>query len=177
MGLKKGIDLLNRLNRPLIAAIKFIALWVLAGMMFLTFIDVLLRYIFNRYIFKSPVILGAPELIEFMMGITVTFSVVYCAYKKSHIGVDLVIAKFPDRTRKWLDCITSFITLILFLLITWQAFVYIGDEYGSRLTSAVLYIPVYPFIATAAVAFLVLCLVLLADFLSHLSEVTTLWTR
>ncbi len=171
MELKKGIDLLNRLNRPLIAVIKFIALWVLAGMMFLTFADVLLRYLFN-----SP-IPGATELIEFMMGIAVTFSVVYCAYKKSHISVDLVIANFPDRARKWLDCITSLITLILFLLITWQAFIYVVDEYGSRLTSAVLYIPVYPFIATAAVAFAVICLVLLVEFLSHLSEVTTQWTR
>ena len=171
MELKKGIDLLNRLNRPLITLIKLIALWLLAGMMFLTFVDVLLRYVFN-----SPV-LGAPELIEFMMAIVVTFSVVYCAYKKSHINVDLVITNFPDKIQKWLACITSFITLILFILIAWQAFHYISDEYNSRLTSAVLYIPVYPFIATVAVGFVVICLVLLSEFLSNLLEVVTEWTR
>ena len=171
MGLKKGIDLLNRLNRPLVTMIKLIALWVLAGMMFLTFVDVLLRYIFN-----SP-LLGAPELIEFMMAIVVTFSVVYCAYKKSHIAVDLIIVNFPDKTRKWLACITSFITLILFILIAWQAFYYIADEYSSRLTSPVLYIPVYPFIAAVAVGFVVICFVLLAEFLENLSEVVSKWTR
>ena len=171
MWLKKGIYLLNRLNRPIIAITKQIALWFLAGMMFLTFVDVLLRKSLN-----SPVP-GAAELIEFMMGIVVTFSVVYCAHKKAHISVDLIIVKFPDKTRKWLACITSFMTLILFILIAWQAFIYIADEYSSRLTSAVLYIPVYPFIATVAVGFVVLCLVLLAEFLSNLAEVATEWTR
>jgi TRAP-type C4-dicarboxylate transport system permease small subunit len=171
MGLKKGIDLLNRLNRPLMAIVKHIALWILAGMMFLTFVDVLFRYVFN-----SP-ILGAPELIEFMMAIFVTFSVVYCAYKKSHINVDLVIVNFPVRVRKWLECITSFITLILFILIAWQAFMYLADEYGSGLTSPVLYIPVYPFIAAVAAGFVVICLVLLSEFLSNLSEVAAEWTR
>ena len=171
MWLKKWIDLLNRVNKPLITLIKHVALWILAGMMFLTFVDVLLRYVFN-----SPVP-GDWELIEFMMGIVVTFSVVYCAYKKSHISVDLVIVNFPDRTRKLIDCITSLITLLLFILITWQAFLYMADEYGSRLTSPVLYIPVYPFIATSAVAFVVLCLVLLVEFLSNLLEVAAEWTR
>ncbi len=171
MDLKKGIDLLNKVNRPLIALVKYIALWTLAGMMFLTFVDVMFRRVFN-----SPV-LGAPELIEFMMGIVVTFSVVYCAYKKSHIAVDIIIVYFPDKTRKWLDCITSFITLFLFVLIAWQAFLYIGDEYHSRLTSPVLYIPVYPFIAAVAVGFVVICLVLLAEFLTNLSEVVSKWTR
>lgn len=171
MGLKKGMDLLNRLNRPLIFFIKHVALWILAGMMFLTFVDVLLRYFFN-----NPVP-GAAELIEFMMAIVVTFSVVYCAHKRSHINVDLVIVNLPDRVRTWLDCITSFITLVLFILIAWQAFILIADEYGSGLTSAVLYIPVYPFIATVAFGFVVICLVLLSEFLSNLSEVASKWTR
>lgn len=171
MVLKKAIDFLNRLNRLLIFFVKHIALWILAGMMFLTFVDVLSRYFFN-----SPV-LGAPELIEFMMAIVVTFSVVYCAYKKSHINVDLIIVSLPDRVRTWLDCITSFMTLILFILIAWQAFILIADEYSSRLTSPVLYIPVYPFIAAVAVGFVVICLVLLSEFLSNLLEVAAKWNR
>ncbi len=171
MWLQKGTDLLIKLNRPLVAFVKYVALWILAIMMFLTFTDVLLRYIFN-----SPVP-GATELIEFMMGIAVTFCVVYCAHKGSHIGVDLVIQYFSERTRNLIGCITSFLTLILFLLISWQAFIYIVDEYHSGLTSAVLYIPVYPFIATVAAGFVIICLVLLAEFLSLLGEVVSEWTR
>jgi TRAP-type C4-dicarboxylate transport system permease small subunit len=139
--------------------------------MFLTFVDVLLRYIFNL-----PVP-GATELIEFMMGIVVTFSVAYTAHKKSHIGVDLVLVHLQERTRRLIGCVTSFLTLILFVLICWQTVLLISEDYHSKLESAVLYIPVYPFIATVAVGFAILCLVLLAEFLSLLGEVVTEWTH
>ena len=52
-----------------------------------------------------------------------------------------------------------------------------AEEYHSKIISAVLYIPVYPFIAMVAVGFVVLCLVLLAEFLSLLGEVISEWTR
>lgn len=171
MWLHTGTNLIIRANRPLVAFLKYIALWTLALMMFLTFVDVLLRYAFN-----SP-IPGATEIIQFMMGIVITFSVVYTAHEKAHIGVDLVIDHFPDRAKTYIGCITSLLALILFVFITWQTIVFISDEYHSRLTSAVLYIPVFPFIAISAVGFVILCLVLLSDFLSLLLEVVTKWTR
>ena len=171
MWLLKATDLLTKLNRPFVAFLKYIALWVLALMMFLTFVDVLLRYLFN-----SP-LLGGPELIEFMMAIVVTFSIAYTAHEKSHVGVDLLVARFSERTKKLVGCITSFFTLILFVLICWQTVLLIFEDYHSHLTSSVLYIPVYPFIATVAVGLLILCLVLLAEFLSLMGEVVSEWTR
>jgi TRAP-type C4-dicarboxylate transport system permease small subunit len=140
-------------------------------MMFLTFTDVLLRYVFN-----SPVP-GATELIEFMMGIVVTFSVAYTAYKKSHISVDMVIERFPERAKKMIGCVTSFLTLVLFVLICWQTVFLIFEDYESNLESAVLYLPVYPFTAAVAVGLLILCVVVLGDFISRLGEVVSEWTR
>ena len=171
MWLQQGGDLLTKLNRPLVLFVKYVALWVLALMMFLTFTDVLLRYVFN-----SPVP-GAAELIEFMMGIVVTFSVAYTAYKGAHIGVDLVIERFPGKTKRLINCITNLLTLILFVLICWQTFLLIIEEYQSNIISAVLYIPTFPFIAVVTVGFVTLCLVLLAEFLTRLGEVLSEWTR
>lgn len=171
MWLQRVSGFLTKLNRPLVVFVKYAALWILAMMMFLTFTDVLLRYIFN-----SPVP-GSAELIEFMMGIVVTFSVAYTAHKKSHISVDLVLVYLKERTRKLIGCVTSFLTLILFVLICWQTFVLITEDYHSKIISAVLYIPVYPFITAVAVGFLTLCLVLLTEFLSLLGEVVSEWTR
>jgi TRAP-type C4-dicarboxylate transport system permease small subunit len=170
MSLQKAAGFLTKLNRPLVAFIKYVALWVLAMMMFLTFADVLLRK------FNHPV-LGATELIEFMMGIVVTFSVAYTAHKKSHIGVDLVMVHFKEKTRKMIGVVTSFLTLILFVLICWQTYILIIEDYHSTIISAVLYIPVYPFIATVTVGLVILCLVLLAEFLGLLGEVVTEWTH
>ena len=137
----------------------------------LTFVDVLLRYIFN-----SPVP-GAAELIEFMMGIVVTFSVAYTAHKKSHIGVDLLLVNLKEKTRKMIGVVTSFLTFGFFALICWQTYILIIEEYSSKIISAVLYIPVYPFIVTVTVGFVILCLVLLAEFLGLLGEVISEWTR
>ena len=171
MWLQKVTDFLSKLNRPLVAFIKYVSLWILAMMMFLTFVDVLLRKLFN-----SP-ISGSSELIEFMMGIVVTFSVAYTAHKGSHIGVDLIVTRFQERTRRLISVITGFLTLLFFLFIAWQGFLFIADEYHSNLTSPVLYIPEYPFVAAVAIGFLILCLVLLAEFLSILGEALSQWTR
>jgi TRAP-type C4-dicarboxylate transport system permease small subunit len=171
MWLQKATGLFKRLNQPLVGFVKHIALWMLAMMMFLTFTDVLLRYVFN-----SPVP-GATELIEFMMGIVITFSVAYTAYKKSHIGVDLVIDRFPKRMRKLVGCCTSFLAFGLFVLICWQTILLIFEDYHSNLTSAVLYLPVFPFTTAVALGLVILCLVLLVEFLSLLGEVVSEWTR
>ncbi|NNG07534.1 MAG: TRAP transporter small permease [Desulfobacteraceae bacterium] len=171
MRLQKVADILTKFNRPLVAFVKYVALWILAMMMFLTFADVLLRYIFN-----SPVP-GATELIEFMMGIVVTFSVAYTAHEKSHIGVDLLVMKLKERTRKMIGVFTNFLTLGLFILICWQTYILMTEDYHSKIISAVLYIPVYPFIATVTVGFVILCLVLLAEFFGLLGEVISEWTR
>ncbi len=170
MWLQKVAGFLTKLNGPLVAFVKYVAMWILAMMMFLTFVDVLLRK------FNHPVP-GATELIEFMMGIVVTFSIAYTAYKKSHIGVDLVLVHLQEKTKRLIGCITSFLTFILFVLICWQTYILIIEDYRSTIISAVLYIPVYPFIATVAVGFSILCLVLLAEFLSLLGEVVTEWTH
>ena len=171
MWLQKGADFLIRCVRPSVSILKYIALWTLAAMMLLTFADVLLRYLFN-----SP-IPGAAELIQFMMGIVVTFCVVYTAHKKSHVSVDLVVEHFPKKLKRIIGCACNLLTFAFFVLIAWQAFVYVVDEFHTDLTSPVLYIPVYPFIAISAVGFVALCLVLLENFLRDISEVVTEWTH
>lgn len=171
MWLQKTAAFLTKFNRPLVGFVKTVAMGILATMMFLIFTAVLFRYLFNR-----PVP-GDNELVEFMMGIVVTFSVAYTAYKKSHIGVDLLLVRLKEKTRKLIGVVTSFLTLILFILICWQAYILIGEDYHEKLESAVLYIPVYPFIIVVTVGFVILCLVLLAEFLGLLGEVISEWTR
>jgi TRAP-type C4-dicarboxylate transport system permease small subunit len=164
MGIKKGVDSLNLFAHPIINILLIIGTSMLAGMMFLTALDVALRYIFN-----SP-ITGAYELIEFLMAIVVPFGIAYCGHQGSHVVVDLLIVRLPKRVQAIIGSITAFLTLGLFILITWQNFIYIQEQYRSKLTSAVLLIPVYPFIGIVAAASAVFCLVLLIDFLKFISE-------
>ncbi|MBN2420173.1 MAG: TRAP transporter small permease [Deltaproteobacteria bacterium] len=165
------INLFNKLNSYLVLILKHLAIWILTAMMLLTAVDVCLRYVFN-----SPVT-GSYELVEFMMALVVPFSIVFCASEKSHINVDLIIGHFSERVRSFFAFLGNILSLILFVLITWQTCIYIAEEYESKVTSAVLYIPVYPFICALAGAFAILSLLLLADLINYLTHKIFKWNR
>ena len=133
-------------------------------MMFLTAMDVMLRYIFNRPIS------GALELTEFMMLIVVAFGLAYCAILKGHVKVELVLSRFSPRTQAVINSITYFISLGLFSLITWQCIKYVKLMLDAEMTSAVLLISVFPFVAILALGSVIFSLVLLVDFLDFLSQ-------
>ena len=167
MSVQANKNLLSKINESPVRVLNFFAIWALAGMMFLTFIDVLLRYIFN-----NP-IQGKEELIAFLMAIVIPFSIVFCAQQVAHVRVDFILEGFPKIVQKILHVFSNLLMLVLFIPITWQSFIFVMDEMESKLTSPVLYIPVYPFIAVVAVAFLVLTLVLIERLMRSLSEIVS----
>ena len=164
MWLRKTTNSLNTLYHPIIKLLNGTAMGIVAAMMFLTATDVMLRYVFNRPIS------GAYELIEYMMAILIPFGLAYCALQGGHVAVDLVVSRFSKKTQSILGSITTLLCLGLFILITWQNVIYIGENFESKLTSAVLLIPVYPFVAAVAIGSAALCLVLVLDFLNYLKK-------
>lgn len=139
---------------------------VLAMMMFLTALDVGLRYMLNRPL------AGAFELVEYMMAIVVPFSIVYCAHNKSHVAVELILERFPQKIQHFFNIFTSVISIIFVSLIAWQNFLYIGECYSSEMTSAVLLIPTYPFAIPLAVGILAFGLILLLHLSLSITEAT-----
>ncbi len=138
---------------------------VLAMMMFLTAMDVALRYIFNRPL------TGAFELAEYMMAIFIPFSIVFCADQKSHVAVELILGRFSQRVQQFFDIITTVVTMIFAILIAWQNYIYIGETYQSQMTSPVLMIPTYPFVIPTALGIGAFALVLLAQWFELFGEV------
>ncbi len=165
MRLNTIIHALKRAINPLVRIINYAAAGVLALMMFLTAADVLLRYIFNR-----PVS-GTWELTSYMMAIVVGFGISYCALVKGLISVEVLITRFSNKTQAFFNCITYFLSFCFFSLITWQTIFYIKLMFESKLVSAVLLIPTFPFIAALALGSLAFTLVILSDFLEYLSQV------
>jgi TRAP-type C4-dicarboxylate transport system permease small subunit len=143
----------------------------LALMMFLTALDVGLRYIFNRPIS------GALELVEYFMAVLVPFALTITAFKKAHIGVELIMERFSAGVRRYVACATHLAVTALYALITWQSFLYIFEQQESGMTSAVLLIPNYPFVASLTAAFALLSLIALMHFIEKLTEVVTQWTH
>jgi len=140
---------------------------MLALMMFLTVTDVGLRYVFNRPLS------GAFELVGYMMAILVPFSIAYCGYKNEHITVDFFMGRFSRKTKLVVDIITTIVTLLFAIVISWQNVLYFFEVKGSGLTSSVLLIPEYPFIAPTAIAFAAFALILFVRLIELFSEVTS----
>lgn len=135
---------------------------VLVALMFLTFADVFMRYVFNKPI------QGSYELTEYMMAFVVGFGLAYCAVKKGHISIELAVQHLPQRAQAVIDAVTSFISLGLFSLITWQYILHVPTTYESGRVSVILYVPLYPFVTVILLASLVLTLVLLVQFAENL---------
>ena len=158
------MDSLDKICGLVARVLLVIGAGILSFMMFLTMADVVLRYVFI-----SP-IPGAYELIQYMMAVVIPFGIVFCAHEKSHVSVEVVFDLLPAKTQRILYCIVSLIVLVLFLLVAWQSVVLLKETYETGYTSAVLYIPSYPFVGTIALGFSALSLVLIADFLRALFE-------
>lgn len=129
---------------------------VLMMMMFLTAVDVGFRYVMN-----SP-IPGALELVEYMMAILIPFSIAYCAFQRSHVAVELIFERFPKLFQAIIDITTKILTLLFVIAVTWENTWYVKEMYTSKMTSAVLLIPAYPFVIPTALGTLIFSLILIS---------------
>lgn len=148
------LDIVRTIIDFIIKIMVCLATATLAAMMFLMAADVVGRYFFN-----SP-ISGGLEMIEYMMAIIVPLSVAYCAMQGAHVSVELLVDRLPRRVQFILKIITTGLSIFLVGLISWQNFLYIGDFYRSNLTSAVLKLPAFPFVAATAVGMTVFAIVM-----------------
>jgi TRAP-type C4-dicarboxylate transport system permease small subunit len=152
---RKTADFLTIFASPAAKLLNGIAAAFLVGMMILTGVDVCLRYIFNRPI------AGSFEMTEFILPIVIAFQ------------VELVISKLPRRSQAWMNCIACIVFLGLFVLITWQSWVRAKGMMETGQRSITLGVPLSPFVLALAVGSAALCLVVLRDFFSYLSDAVT----
>ena len=139
----------NKITRVLIA----IGTTILALMMFLTALDVGLRYIFNRPLS------GAFELVEYMMAILIPFCIVYCADQKGHVAVDFVVHRLKESASQFLEFLSSFLSLIISILLFYRSAAEAHLAVKIRLvTSGIIEWPAWPLKIVVAFGFLLLAI-------------------
>lgn len=131
-------------------------------LMFLVVTDVIMRNILN-----APIV-ASFALGEVLLGMIVACGVAYCAVQKGHVAIDIVMVRLPQKTRAVIGSITGFLGLALFLLIGWGVFSYGNTLRLSGTLLAPLDIPRFPFALVIGLGFILLCWVLLAQFLKSL---------
>jgi TRAP-type C4-dicarboxylate transport system permease small subunit len=129
----------------------------LAAMMFLTCIDVSMRYFFNRPI------AGIYDIVSLLGVFVAAFAMPYTMLKGGHVAVDLLLRMLSDKKRLVVETATHFVGIVLFLILAWQSFVLALDMKAAGEVMPTLLLPFHPIVYCMAVCFFVLCLAILVD--------------
>ena len=139
----------------LCAALAVVSGLILLALIGLTFVDVILRYIFS-----SP-ILGAKDLLEMGMVVVISLAFPFTWRIGGHIVVDLI----PDYGIKFLttlrDVVVRLIGIEIFRHLAWNAWIRAGDAKLFNEATNMIEVPFQPFfwILSIAAGFQVLLLV------------------
>ena len=128
----------------------------LVGMVALTCVDVVGRF------FVHP-IFGSVEIVGFMATLAVGLALPYTHQAKGHIGVDILVRLFSERTQAIIDLCTSIFSMGLFALITWRMVDYARTLQKAGEVSMSLEFPEYIIIYITSFCFFVFFLLIIQD--------------
>ena len=100
------------------SALYWIARLALFAMMILTCCDVFLRYAFNRPI------TGGYDLITLLGSVVIAFSLPQTTLNRGHVAMEALTAKLPAKVQRIFAVITGCIGIIIFVIFSWNLFVY-----------------------------------------------------
>ena len=115
-------------------------------------------------------IFGTYDFVMFLGSVVVAFALAYCAIQGGHVAVDILVARFSQRTQAIIDSSTSILSIGIFAIIAWQCSVYGTDMWRTGEVSMSVHIPFYPFVYGVGFGCAVLGLVLLADLFKSLAK-------
>lgn len=131
---------MNFLNSTIVAALKAIAVFGLCGMSLLTVVDATGRYIFNHPI------TGSVELVELLMVAVIFTSIPLMTRARGHIVVDSFSHLFPAHVQRMQDYAASFISLMVSGFLAWVTLQKANTTAGYGDMTAMLNIPLAPFV-------------------------------
>jgi TRAP-type C4-dicarboxylate transport system permease small subunit len=156
-------DELARVTRIMV----YIAAVALFGMMAVVVIDVV-----GRYILGKP-LMGAYELVGYLMAIAGPWAIAYSQIQKGHIRVDFLLKRFSRRGQAVITSISYLIGVAAFSLLCWRMIMraqyYFALKHGN--TTDTMGIPIAPFIILVAIGLGMLALVLIVDLIQTIVEV------
>jgi TRAP-type C4-dicarboxylate transport system permease small subunit len=144
-------------------ALRVLGLGCLVGMMLLTCVDVVGRK------FGHPVF-GSVELVGFMATMAVAFALPYTHQVRAHIGVEVLVQLFSEKTQTIIELCTHLVGLALFAIVSWQMFLYADTIHKSGTVSMSLELPEHVIIYIVAVCFLIFSVAIVKDVLQDFQK-------
>lgn len=150
--LERGVGFVSRLCDQIAQAGVFV-------MTVLVVISILMRK-------AGKPLYGVYDYVSFIGAIVVAFSLANCAVHSGHAQVGMLVERFSERVQGIIDSITGVISLIVFVLITWQCVVLANDMRSTGEVSMTSHIPFHPYIYAIAFGCALACLPILAGTVS-----------
>lgn len=117
-------------------------------------------------------VFGSVELVGFMATLAAALALPYTHQMKGHIGVEILIRNFSEKTQTIIEIVTNSISLVFFALVTWRMGVYANTIYQSGQVSISLKFPEYLIIYAVSFCFFVFVLTLLEEIITGVFSLT-----
>ncbi|MDQ1240086.1 MAG: hypothetical protein QG577_2272 [Thermodesulfobacteriota bacterium] len=143
--------------------LRLLGACALVAMMLVTCLDVVLRA------FGHPVV-WAVDMTQFFAVIVLACALPVTQVERGHVGVDLLVLKMTPRNQALMDSLTSFVSTVLFAVVSWQMWIYARELSTKGEVSMTVQIPKAPFIYLVSVCFALLSLVLLSDLVQNIRK-------
>ena len=136
----------------------------LALLMLLTVADVFGRYFLNR---PAP---GTFELTELFMVFIVFLALGLAQHHNEHISLDLAYNYFPSRLKNYTNVLIDVVNLTAMAAVTWQLYEYSRRMGEDNYTTAVLQLPIQPFVIVAVAGTAAYVLAILCDLIKSIGK-------
>ena len=165
MKFEKYLNHLDKVARSFSRSLEWVGVVGILLMFLVNFVDVVGAKLF---VWPLP---GATEVISFSQIVAIAPAIAFALILGRHIRVEFIIDRFPKRIRAAISSISSFLSLILFVLILWQSYLYGQSLQKAGEIGSTSHLPFYPFAYLIAFCSIPVCLAFLIEVLKSLNEV------
>ena len=135
----------QRWKRRADALLGVVASCILLAMMFLTVVDVVARYAFNRPL------RGAFEVTELMLLVLIFAGLPLVSFSDEHATMDFIDRLLGPRSQRWLEGFVQLLNAVFMFLLTWLVWLKADRIWSYRDATDVLRIVYGPFVYFMAV--------------------------
>lgn len=162
--LDRVADYLKKVVSPISGILGNITMVAIVLVVLLVVTDVCLRRFFN-----AP-FQGTHELSNLAFSMIVFLPLAWCALKDGHVELSLLVKRFPKTMQLSIRVVMMFITVVILGLMSWQILVQGTKLQAANRETALLEIPMHPFLYLASFGSIMLTLAFLIRFIRSLSN-------
>lgn len=165
MKFEKWLNQIDKFTRSSSCYLERVGVIGLLTMFIVNFIDVVGAKLF---LWPFP---GSIEIISFSQIVAIAPAIAFGLILGRHIRVEFFMMRLPKRIGATISSITSFLGLVIFVLILWQSYLYGQSLQKAGEIGSTSRIPFYPFAYFIAFCSIPVCLAFLVEVLKSLAGV------